>query len=489
MAELTLWIVWNRATTFRPYRPNQAFLLPPSMREWRPEGHLVYFISDLVDRLDLRAFFTRYAGDGRRNAPYNPAMLVKGLIYAYAVGVTSSREIAKRLETEVSFRVLAANNPPNHRTICCFRKRHLSHFEDLFQQGVRGAQQAGLVEFGKLSIEGTKVRANASKRKAMSYGYVEREQARLRAEIERLVAEAEVVDEAEDLAYGEEVRGDELPPELASPERRASILTEAVAEMKAQQSAASQGVAAAGEAVIDDGAAPVAIPEGSTVEAEIALRTRKLAKAKANLEARAEEADKAKGRKPGQDRNPKGGRPYKRPYGAVDPKAQYNFTDLERRIMKTSQDGVQQCYNVQGAVEAKHQLIVQTEVSNQASDQPQLIPVVDAVEQTYGVRPEPVLADAGYCSEANLTALEARKIEGYVAVGREGKKQVDIDSTKRPATSRMQVKLKRPDGKAMYKERKWLSEAPNGWIKRVLGFRQFGAWRMFPASGSCCVWA
>lgn len=222
------------------------------------------------------------------------------------------------------------------------------------------------------------------------------------------------------------------------------------------------------------------------MEGEIALRNRKLSKvteAKVHLEARQQEADRAKGRKPGQDRNPKGGQSYKRPCGVPDPKAQYNFTDPESRIMKTSQEGFQQCYNAQVAVDAKHQLIVYTEVSNQASDRPQLIPVVDAVEQAYGVRPEVVLADAGYCSEANLTALEARKIDGYIAVGREGKKQADVNPTTRPAASRMQAKLKRPDGRVMYKERKWLSEAPYGWIKRVLGFRQFSVRGLAQVSG------
>ena len=466
------------ATTFRPYLPDQIFLLPPSLRDWLPEGHLVYFISDVVDRLDLGAFYVRYAGDGRRNAPYHPAMLVKVLIYAYALGVTSSRSIAKRLETDVAFRVLAANNQPSHRTICRFRTRHLSQFVDLFQQVVRVAQAAGLVDFGTLSIDGTKVRANASKRKAMSYGYVAREQQLLRAELARLVAQAEAEDEAEDLAYGEDGRGDELPSELALPAGRASALDRAIAEVAAEQAATSQG----GATVDDTGAegeeasAPVVIREGCTVEGELALRGRKLAKvseAKVQLEARAAEADKAKGRKPGQDRNPKGGRPYKRSYGVPDPKAQYNFTDPESRIMKTSQEGFQQCYNVQVAVDAKHQLIVQTKVSNQASDTSQLIPMVDAVAQVYGARPTTVLADAGYCSEANLTALEAREIDGYVAIGREGKAQVAVDPDTRPATSRMQAKLKRPDGQAMYKDRKWLSEAPNGWIKRVLGFRQF----------------
>ena len=202
------------STTFRPYAPDQSLLLPPDVREWLPEGHLAHHISDLVDDLDLTAFYAPYEGDGRRNAPYEPRMMVKVLLYAYATGVFSSRRVARRLEEDVAFRVLAAGNFPQHRTLCEFRRRHLEDFQALFVEVVRLAQELGLARLGKLSIDGTKVRANASKRKAMSYDRMQEEEQRLESEIEALLRKADAVDEAEDTRLGAEVRGDDLPAEL-----------------------------------------------------------------------------------------------------------------------------------------------------------------------------------------------------------------------------------------------------------------------------------
>ena len=195
-------------------------LLSPDLREWLPPGHLAHHVSDLVDALELRAFYAPYEGDGRRNAPYEPSMMVKVLIYAYATGVFSSRAIARKLEEDVSFRVLAAGNFPQHRTICEFRRRHLEDFERMFVEVVRVAREMGVVRFGTLSVDGTKVRANASKRKAMSYGRMLQEEARLKEEIEGLLERAGAVDGEEDERYGEEMRGDELPAEL---QRRRSV--------------------------------------------------------------------------------------------------------------------------------------------------------------------------------------------------------------------------------------------------------------------------
>ena len=200
-------------TTFRPYQPDQLLLLSPDLREWLPPGHLAHHVSDLVDALELRAFYAPYEGDGRRNAPYELSMMVKVLIYAYATGEFSSRAIARKLEEDVAFRVLAAGNFPQHRTICEFRRRHLEDFERMFVEVVRVAREMGVVRFGTLSVDGTKVRANASKRKAMSYGRMLQEEARLKEEIEGLLERAGAVDGEEDERYGEEMRGDELPAE------------------------------------------------------------------------------------------------------------------------------------------------------------------------------------------------------------------------------------------------------------------------------------
>ena len=408
-------------TTFRPYQPDQGLLLPSDLRDWLPAGHLAHHVSDLVDGLDLKAFYARYEGDGRRKSPYEPRMMAKVLIYGYATGVFSSRGLARKLEEDVAFRVLAAGNFPSHRTLCEFRRRHLSDFKKLFVEVVGLAREMGVANFGRLSVDGTKVRANASKRKAMSYARMLEEERRLKGEIEALVSRARETDAAEDARFGEAFRGDELPEELSRREDRLA-----------------------------------------------AIRA-----AKARLEARQREADDARGRRPGSKRNPKGGRPYKRDYGEPQDKAQDNFTDPESRIMKTSSEGFQQCYNAQMAVEGANQLIVATEVSSNASDQGRMLPLVDEVQAAHGERPGSVLADAGYCNEADLEALEARGVDGYVALGREGRRAVAVNAAKHPAKARMAEKLATQAGRAQYARRKWLSEAPNGWIKEVLGFRRF----------------
>ena len=294
------------STTFRRYAPDQTLLLPADMREWLPKGHLAYHVSDLVDGLDLTAFFAPYAGDGRRNAPYAPRMMVKVLLYAYATGVFSSRGIARKLEEDVAFRGLAAGNFPQHRTLCEFRRRHLEDFKKLFISVVRLAQELGLARVGKLSVDGTKVRTNASKRKAMSYGRMPAEERRLTTEVEALLRKARDTDAEEDVRLGTQVRGDELPAEFRRPEDRLAAIRAAKARLEAQQRA----------------------------------------------------ADDARGRQPDQDRNPKGGSPYKRAYGEPDEKAQSNFTDPESGIMKTSSEGFQQCYNAQMAVDGEQQLVV-----------------------------------------------------------------------------------------------------------------------------------
>ena len=408
-------------TTFRPYQPDQMLLLPQDLREWVSEGHLAHHVSDLVDALDLSPFYTPYEGDGRRNSPYDPRMMVKVLVYGYATGTFSSRKLARKLEEDIAFRMLAAGNFPQHRTLCEFRRRHLEDFGAVFAEVVRLARTMGLAALGRMSVDGTKVRANASKRKAMSYGRMAREERRLQAEIAGLLEEAEAVDAAEDAQYGEDVRGDELPEELKRREDRLAAIREAKARLEAEQRA----------------------------------------------------RDDARGRKPGQKRNPKGGRPYKREYGEPDETAQSNFTDPESRIMKTSSEGFQQSYNAQMAVEGENQLVVGTAVTDNASDQGQLVPMVDAVAETCGETPAQVLADAGYCNEPDLQALKERDIDGYVALGREGGTAPAVDADEHPAKVRMAEKLESEEGRRRYARRKWMAEAPVGWIKEVMGFRRF----------------
>ena len=418
-------------TRFRPYQPKQKLLLPPDIRDWLPEDHLAHHVSDLVDGLDLTAFYAPYEGDGRRNRPYEPRMMVKLLIYGYSTGMFSSRGIAKKVEEDLAFRMLAAGNFPAHRTICEFRRRHLEDFRKLFVEVIRLAQAMGLANFGKLSVDGTKVRANASKRKAMTYARMQEAERRLEKEIRELLQRAGETDAAEDARYGEANRGDEIPEELRRRESRLAAIQAAKARLEAEQRA----------------------------------------------------ADDARGRKPGQDRNPKGGPPYKRAYGEPDPKAQSNFTDPESRIMKTSQEGFQQSYNAQVTVEGANQLIVATEVTANGSDQGQMVAQLDQVQATYGESPQTVLADAGYRNERDLKELEARGIDGHVALGREGKKALETGDPSASATGRMAQRLGTTAGRAVYATRKWISEAPHGWIKEVLGFRRFSVRGLRKAQG------
>ena len=408
-------------TSFRRYAPEQDLLLPPSLGEWLPEGHLAYFISEVVEELDLTVFYAPYEGDGRRKSPYEPRMMLKILLYAYTTGVFSSRKIAKKLEEDVAMRVLAANNFPQHRTICDFRKRHLEDFKALFIQLVQIAHEAGLVRLGTVVIDGTKVKANASKHKAMSYGRMQPEEQRLEQEIAELCNQARRTDEQEDRLYGEDQRGDELPEELQHRQDRLE----------------------------------------------------KIRQAKARLEQAQREADTERGRHPDDERKPpRGGRPYARNFGVPPEKAQSNFSDPESRIMQTS-EGYQQCYNGQLAVDDEFQLIVANALTNNASDNGELMGLVEAVEQTLGEAPQAVLADAGYRSESTLVELERRQIDAYVSLGREGKHSGTIDAEDYPATARMAAKLADADGKVRYAERKGTVEPANGWIKNVLGFRRF----------------
>ena len=381
----------------------------------------MHFVSDTVECLDLEDFYAVYEGDGRRNRPFDPRMMLKVLVYGYATGVFSSRKVAKKLEEDVAFRLLAAGNMPAHRTIAEFRQRHLKEFQKLFVQVVQLALEAGLLKLGTLAIDGSKVRANASKHKAMSYGRMRDEEKRIREEIRELTEKAAAMDEEEDRLYGPDKRGDELPQEL---QRRET-------------------------------------------------RLKKIQEAKQRLEERQAAEDRKKGRRPGDGRKSlKGGPRFKREFGVPEDKAQDNFTDPESRIMKSS-DGYQQSYNTQIAVEEHSQLIVGAEVTDCAADNGELIPLVDQAESVAGELPDRVLADTGYRSEAALVELEKRSVDAYVSLGREGKKAIDPPDESHPASRRMLEKLSTEDGKKIYRRRKAIVEPVFGWAKAILGFRQF----------------
>lgn len=418
-------------TTFGPYTPEQSLLLPPSPSDWLPEGHLAYFISDMIDQLDLSAFYERYEGDGRRKQPYEPRMMLKVIVYSYITGTFSSRKIARRIEEDIAHRFLAAGNRPSHRTICDFRVDHLDAFGSLLVQIIRVAQEAGLVKLGRIAIDGTKVRANASKHKAMSYDRMKSEEQKLEKEIADLLSQAAEEDAREDAEYGSDRRGDELPDEL---QRRES-------------------------------------------------RLRKIREARERLEQRQKAQDTKDGRSEGDDDPANKKQPFKRKFGVPAGKAQENFTDSDSRIMKST-EGFQQCYNGQIAVDAEHQIIVGAEVTQNAADTASLLPMVESVEQNCGTTPEQLLADAGYKAEASFVELERKQIDAYVALGREGKNAATIQtSATLPATQQMKQKLASPPGKTTYARRKAIVEPVFGWIKNVLGFRRFSLRGMRKVAG------
>ena len=414
------------STSYVPYQPNQQYLMPCALQEWLPQGHLAYFINDTVDGLDLSAFHARYAGGGPRNQPFHPAMMVKVLVYGYATGVFSSRKIARKLHEDVAFRVLAADNFPAHRTIRDFRALHLVEFSELFVQVVRLAREMGLVKLGTIAVDGTKIKANASRHKAMSYGRMQSTEIELKAQIAALLKKASSTDEAEK---------DE--PELDIP-----------AELERRQA-----------------------------------RLAAIEAAKARLEERQRQADAQRGRSDDDARKPKdkngkprGGKPYQRDFGVPPPKAQDSFTDPQSRIMKRAGGGFDYSYNAQTAVDETAHIVVAAEVVNTSSDVHQLVPVLAAVKANTEADAKQVLADAGYRSEEEMAKLaKARpQTELVIALGREGRLQAKpIDAQRYPHTVAMQAKFQTDKGKKDYRKRKWLAEPPNGWIKNVLGFRQF----------------
>ena len=356
--------------TFRPWTIDQPLLLPPSVQDFVGEDHLARFILALVlEPLDLGEIEAAYASE-RGQPPFDPAMMTALLLYGYCNGVYSSRRIAKAARERVDFLSVVGLDPPDFRTVSDFRKRHLKALAGLFGQVLKLCEQAGLVKLGHVALDGTKIKANASKHKAMSYERMEKRAAELEAEVERWLSAAEAADAEEDRAFGRDKSGEELPEWVADKKKRVEKIRAAKAELEAEAKAA----------------------------------------AAAKAKAQAEERRQAEGRK-------KPGRPAAPPSEEPDPKAQKNFTDPESRIMKTK-DGFIQGYNAQAAVDATAQVIVAHGLDAKQSDQHQLAPMADAIEANLGKKPTQLSADAGYCSDANLTAMEEREIDAYIAPGR-----------------------------------------------------------------------
>ena len=401
--------------TFRPYEPDQISLMPASMRDWLPSDHLAYFISDIVDNLDLSAIMERYSGEDRGYPPYHPAMMVKVLLYAYCIGVASSRKIEKRLCEDIAFRVLAANNTPDFRTISDFRKDHLKALAGLFLQVLKLCQKAGLVKLGHVALDGTKIKANASKHKAMSYKRMKEEEVRLEAEVAELLKKAESVDEEEDQRYGKGKKGDELPKELAFRDSRLKRIQEAKAALEAE----------------------------------------------ARLEAE-KKPDKNDG-----DGTP----PDKAQRNFTDPDSHIMPTSGGKYFI--------QAYNAQAAVDSANQIIVAAEVTNKPTDRGQAEPMMDIVKVNAGQLPCQMSADAGYFSSDAVSNLTVLGIDVYMPPDKIGHRFTLPPAPRGripqclSIADRMRRKLRTKKGKVCYGLRKELPEPVFGQIKQVRGFDHF----------------
>ena len=417
--------------TFREWNPDQSWLFPPSPQDWLPDGHLVYFLMDVSEQLDLSPIMEKYDSEKGGKPPYHPRMMLVLLLYSYCIGVFSSRKIVARCETDVAFRVIVGDNIPDFRTISEYRRRHLEQFQNLFVEVLRLCRESGLLKVGRLALDGTKIKANASRHKAMSYDRMLAEEKRLQAEIDELLKQAQAADDAEDAELGRDHRGDELPDELRRRESRLLKIREAKAALEQQAR--------------DKAAAEAAIRE-------------------------------AEGKPPAKTD----------PQDAVpDPKAQRNFTDPESKIMKTSSKGWDQCGNAQAVVN-ENQIIVAADVTDQANDVRQVQPMLDQtitnINQA-GVTEniKAFTADAGYFSEANVEVLEQheRVDEAYIATGRlkHHERVAPAPTGRIPAglsvKEKMARKLRTKKGRAEYARRKAMAEPPFGQIKHCRGFRQF----------------
>jgi transposase len=410
----------------RPWIVDQPMLLPPSVNDFVKPRHLAVFVRDLVQReLDLAAVERAYSKDPRGNPPYHPGMMTALLLYAYCRGVYASRQIAIACEERVDFMALTGMQEPDFRTISDFRKLHRAALEDLFVQVLRLCREAGLAKLGHVALDGTKVHANASKHKAMSYARMKEAEPKLAAQVEEWMKASGAADKSDDKDLGAEVRGDEMPDWVVEKQARIAKLREA---KRALESAA---------------------------KAEAA-------------ELRAERV--------GEGKPVDGPRAPKALSGEVDPKAQRNFTDPDSKILRKGSEYVQG-YNAQVAVDAAHQVIVAADVVSQQNDADQLVALLDQIEENTGARPAEVSADTGYCSEENLASLDERSIRGYIATGRQERGMSSPTNREKdrqgPRACAMRARLRRGGWNSRYRLRKVTVEPVFGQIKERRGFRRF----------------
>jgi transposase len=420
--------------TYRPWNPNQQYLLPPSVQDWLPENDLVYFILDTVNELDICAITQKYEQEKRGFPPFHPRMMIALLLYSYCCGIFSSRKIMQACQERLTYRVITGDDIPDFRTISDFRKLHLKELKRLFVQVLRLCQEAGLVKLGHIALDGTKIKANASRHKAMSYGRILKEEKRLAEEIKQLLEKAQAIDRQEDDKYGTDRRGDELPEELARRESRLKRIHEAKKALEAKAKAAAQ-----------------------------------------QIERQRKQEDLAN------EDKPKRGRKCKAVSEVPADNKQYNFTDPESSIMKANNRGWDQCGNAQAAVDSKDQIIVACDVTNESNDKQQFEPMLEQTWENIGddKKIKAASADSGYYSESNVKFAEDKKIDAYIATERI---KHNDSATKAPrgrlpedltVQAKMARKLRTKKGRETYSKRKSIVEPVFGQIKRARGFIQF----------------
>ena len=411
----------------------QAYLLPPSIDEWLPKDHLARFIIDVTEQLDLSSILKYYTNSGG-SAAYHPQVLLSLLFYGYATGTFSSRKIERATYDSVAFRYIAANTHPDHDTIASFRKRFLSQLETLFVQILLIAQDTGFLKVGKVSLDGTKIKANASKHKALSYAHANKLQEQLEAEVKVLMKKANEADSSD------ENDGMDIPEEISRREDRIAVIKEA--KTKIEQRAKER------------------------YDQEKKHYDEKITKRKAK--------EKLTGKKPR-------GRVPKEPSKEIKPSDQVNLTDDASRIMKTSGGGFEQCYNAQASVEHDSRLIVHQHVTQNTNDKMEISPTCEWFEKYPEFKPPLIVADAGYFSEDNIALCEKNEVTPYISFGKEQHNQPlkerfkESDPLPPNPTSVEKVKhrLQTKEGKAIYSERKSTVEPVFGVMKHVIGFRQF----------------
>ncbi|MDP6097741.1 MAG: IS1182 family transposase [Gammaproteobacteria bacterium] len=420
--------------TYRQWNPNQQYLLPPSVQDWLPENNLVYFILDTVNELDITVITQKYEQEKRGFPPFHPRMMAALLLYSYCRGVFSSRKIMQACQERLTFRVIAGDDIPNFRTISDFRKLHLKELQQLFVQVLQLCQEAGLVKLGHIALDGTKIKANASRHKAMSYGRMLTEEKRLKEEIKQLLEKAEAIDEKEDNKYGPNRCGDELPEELARRESRLKRIQ----------------------------------------KAKKALETKAKAAAQQARKEREQEDFK-------NEDKPKRGRKRKAVSEIPADNKQYNFTDPESGIMKANNKGWDQCGNAQTAVDSKKQIIVACDVTDESNDKQQFEPMLEQAQENVGEdkKIKVASADSGYYSESNVKFAEDKKIDTYIATKRTKHSDPVMKTPRgRPpkdltVQEKMARKLRTKKGRETYSKRKSIVEPVFGQIKRARGFVQF----------------